>query len=240
MKTILIAGGSSAAGVAAARALIEAGLRVVTVGSSTARIEAAAQASGALAVTADLANPAAVKELHQKLLAEQGPIHGLIHLVGGWRGGGGLAEQNDADWEFLSHNVIETLRVTSREFAADLEQNAGLLAIVSSTSVAKPTIGNANYVAAKAAAEAWTLAIAQGFAQATQAEQTADEERASQQAAAVILRVKSLLTDEMKAAQPERRFPGYTHVDELAQRLTGLFSEAAAQLNGQIFDLTAS
>ncbi|AJT40796.1 SDR family oxidoreductase [Psychromicrobium lacuslunae] len=239
MKTILIAGGSSAAGIATARALVGAGYRVVTVGSSAARIESAAKASGASPLSADLAEPAAVAELHQKILSDYGPIHGLIHLVGGWRGGGGLAEQNDADWGFLSHNVIETLRITSREFAPDLEQTAGLLAIVSSTSVAKPTAGNANYVAAKAAAEAWTLAIAQGFGKAAEAEQLGEAATTAGQAAAVILRVKSLLTDEMRAAQPERRFPGYTHVDELAARIRTLFEQPAEQLNASVIDLTA-
>ena len=35
--------------------------------------------------------------------------------------------------------------------------------MVSSTAVDKPTAGGASYVAAKAAAEAWTLAVADGF-----------------------------------------------------------------------------
>lgn len=200
-KTILIAGGSSAAGVATAKALLGAGHRVVAVGSSEARITTAAAASGATARVADLANPTAVTALHEWINNEFGALDGLIHLVGGWRGGGGLAEQNDADWDFLSHGVIDTLRITSREFSTELAGNSGRLAIVSSTSLAHPTAANANYVAAKAAAEAWTLAAAEGFTKQAESDP-------SQQAAAIVFRVKALLTDEMKAAQPERRFSG--------------------------------
>lgn len=224
MSNILIAGGSSAAGIATAKAFIAAGDRVLIVGSSAERIEAAATASGAIARVADLSSPADVAELHGWI----SPLDGLVHLVGGWRGGGSLPDQDDDDWDFLAHNVIQTLRVTSREFFAELAENAGRLAIVSSTGVAKPTASNANYVAAKAAAEAWTLAIAEGFTQ---------QAGEAESAAAVVLRVKALLTDEMKAAQPERKFPGYTHVDELASKVHDAFTGPAQGLNGSIITL---
>lgn len=225
MKNILIAGGSSAAGVASAKAFVDAGHRVLTVGSSPGRITAAAEASGAVAMVADLSDADDVARLHAEIAEKYGPVHGLVHLVGGWRGGGSIPEQNDADWDFLANNVIQTLRVTSREFFAELAENSGRLAIVSSTGVAKPTASNANYVAAKAAAEAWTLAVAEGFTK---------QSGPAGPAAAGIFRVKALLSDEMKAAQPERKFPGYTHVDELAARTLGAFSAPAEELNGHI------
>ena len=93
-----------------------------------------------------------------------GHVDGLIHLVGGWRGGGGLAGQSDEDWEFLERG-FRTLRNTTRTFFDDLVASpAGRLAIVSSTAVEKPYPGGANYAAAKAAADAWVRAVAQGFA----------------------------------------------------------------------------
>lgn len=228
MKNILIAGGSSAAGIAAAKVFVDAGYRVITVGSSLERISTAADASGAIGLVADLANSDDVVRLHQEINGQYGPVYGLIHLVGGWRGGGSIPEQSDADWDFLQRNVVQTLRLTSKEFFTELVTEAGRLAVVSSTGLAKPTASNANYVAAKAAAEAWVLGLAEGFAkQATE----------SASAAAVVLRVKALLTDEMKTAQPERKFPGYTHVDELGTRILAAFTSPAESLNSTIISL---
>jgi NAD(P)-dependent dehydrogenase (short-subunit alcohol dehydrogenase family) len=220
--TVLIAGGSSAAGIATARALAAAGHRVLSVGSDPERISAAvAGIPGAAGLVCNLAGPTAVEELAASIHREFGPIDGLIHLVGGWRGGKGIPGQSDEDWEFLQRNVITTLRNTSRTFYPDLAASpAGRLAIVSSTSVTRPTAGNANYAAVKAAAEAWVQAVADGFA--------ADES----QAAAVVLAVKALVDEGMRAAAPDRKFPGFTDVELLAGEICELFAQPAAGLNG--------
>ena len=52
------------------------------------------------------------------------PAGRLVHLVGGWRGGRGLAGQSDADWEFLHRNIVATLRNTTRAFHEDLAASA--------------------------------------------------------------------------------------------------------------------
>ena len=51
-------------------------------------------------------------------------------------------------------------------------------------------------------------------------------------AAAVIVQVKALLTDAMRAQRPDRRFPGFTHVDDLADTLVRLWETPAAESNG--------
>ena len=38
--------------------------------------------------------------------------------------------------------------------------------------------------------------------------------------------------DRMRAASPERKFPGFTPVDDLAASIVGLWSTDAAELNG--------
>jgi len=115
-----------------------------------------------------------------------GAVDGILHLVGGWRGGGGLAAQTDADFRALEVSLT-ALRHVSRAFDADLRASAaGRLAIVSSTAVAHPSAGGANYAAVKAASEAWTRAVGQGYAKA------ARDAGSAQSAAAVIFRVRSL------------------------------------------------
>ncbi|GAA4658220.1 SDR family NAD(P)-dependent oxidoreductase [Arthrobacter cryoconiti] len=221
---VVIAGGSSAAGVAVAQALVSAGFRVATVGSDAGRIKAAAdQTGGALPFTCDLADPESVASLAEQIHHDHGTVDGLIHLVGGWRGGKGLAAQTDADWDFLHHSVLTTLRNTTRTFYADIAASpVGRIAIVSSTSVTAPTLGNANYAAIKAAAETWVQALASGLA----------GETTENTAAAVVLVVKALVDDAMRAKAPERKFPGFTDVAVMGQTVVGLFSTPAAQLNG--------
>jgi len=208
-RIVLIAGASSAAGRATAAALTGAGARVVAVGSNSDRLKSvAAEARYAC----DLADFTAVERLAETVRADLGPIDGLIHLVGGWRGGGGLAGQNDEDYDFLHTHVVATLRNTTRAFNADLLASpTGRLAIVSSVSVDRPTPGGASYAAAKAAAETWVRAVGYGFS------------KAKSEAAAVIFVVKSLEGLET----------------ELASRVVRLWDEPAASVNEARVPLTA-
>jgi NAD(P)-dependent dehydrogenase (short-subunit alcohol dehydrogenase family) len=82
-----------------------------------------------------------------------------------------------------------------------------------------PTATNASYAAAKAAAEAWTLAVADSFKGST--------------SAAVILPITALLTPAMRAAKPDAAFAGFTPVGELADTIHDLWLRPAAELNGQ-------
>lgn len=257
---VLVAGGSSAAGIAVAAALVSAGFRVLTVGSDAGRIGAAANLTGgAVPLECDLADPAAVAGLADTIHRDHGAVGGLVHLVGGWRGGKGLAAQSDTDWDFLHRSVLTTLRNTSRAFYDDITASAaGRIAIVSSTSVTAPTLGNANYAAIKAAAETWVMALAAGLdaygvIDAAARELLASASLAPAEAAtgatpattgadadgpaAVVLVVKALVDDAMRAASPERTFPGFTDVADLGQTVVGLFSTPAAQLNGARIEL---
>ena len=155
-RIVVVAGASSVAGRAAAAALVAAGARVVAVGSNAERLaDVPAQAR----YVCDLTDAVAVAELADLVRAEIGRPDGLVHLVGGWRAG------HDAEsWEWLEKRLITTLRNTTVAFRDDLlSSSSGRLAIVSSTSVDLPTWANANYAAAKAAAEAWVKAMATSF-----------------------------------------------------------------------------
>jgi 3-oxoacyl-[acyl-carrier protein] reductase len=225
--TVVVAGGSSPSGVAAATAFSQAGHRVYTIGSSPDRIEAAATASTEASghpvtpLVCDLSDHAAVERLAAEITDDAGRVDGVLHLVGGWRGGTSLLDQSDEDWDFLHRQAVQTLRNTSRAFLpALLASPSGRFVMVGSTIAEHPTAKGANYAAAKAAAEAWTLSVADAF-------------RTSETgSAAVVLAVKSLVDEAQRTAHPERKFPGYTDVTQLAQAALGLFSEDAADLNG--------
>lgn len=212
-RIVLIAGATSASGEAVARALVARGATVLAVGTSRERLDSLAEAVPGVDVrVCDLADHSAVTELAMRIHVKFARIDGLVHLVGGWRGGGGITGQSDDDWAFLERSFA-TLRNTSRVFYDDLVASpAGRLAVVSSTAVDRPYPGGANYAAAKAAADAWTRAISKGFA--------AD----APDAAAAIFVVKSLAGLE----------------DELASRVAALWDEAPSTINGVRQLLTAS
>ncbi len=222
-RTVLIAGATSASGSAATRALVAAGARVVAVGRDAARLDALRSlddhlVSGESPVSTeicDLTDEAAVGALAARVHEELGPIDGVLHLVGGWRGGGGLVGQSEEDYRFLEQSFT-ALRYVSRAFDADLRgSDAGRLAIVSSPAAAHPLAGGANYAAVKAASEAWARAVAQGFAKG------ARDAGEPLRAASVIFRVKSLEGLE----------------DTLADAFVDLFAADAAAVNGTIVEL---
>ncbi|MGO2746561.1 SDR family oxidoreductase [Microbacterium sp.] len=208
-RTVVLAGGTSAAGIAVTRALVAAGAHVVATGRSESRL-ADARDAGAETVVADATSLAEMTALAERL----GTVDGVISLVGGWRGGGGLAGQSDADFAALLP-ALEAVRATSRAFDAALQtSDAGRFAIVSSVAVARPLAGGANYATVKAASEAWARAVAQGFAK------TARDAGEPLRAASVVFRVKAL--------DPE----------VLAPAVVGLWDAPAAELNDRVIDLS--
>ncbi|KSU56464.1 SDR family NAD(P)-dependent oxidoreductase [Microbacterium enclense] len=196
-RTVLLAGGTSAAGRASTRALTAAGAHVVVVGSNRQRLARLAAEMPDLAIErCDLTAADEVDALRDRVHSARGGVDGILHLVGGWRGGGGLAGQSDDDFAFLLRSLT-ALRHVSRAFDADLRaSDAGRLAIVSSTAVERPLAGGANYAAVKAASEAWVRAVAQGYTK------HARDAGRSATAAAVIFRVTSLegLEDALAAS----------------------------------------
>lgn len=208
-RTVVLAGATSAAGLAVARTLVDAGARVVATGRSAGRLEPL-QEVGAQIEVADATSLSAMTELAARI----GPVDAVIPLIGGWRGGGGLAGQSDDDFQTLLP-ALEAVRATSRAFAVALQaSDAGRFAIVSSTAIARPLAGGANYAAVKAASEAWTRAVAQGFAK------TARDAGERLRAASVAFRVKAL--------DPE----------VLAPAVLALWDADADELNDRVIDLS--
>ena len=232
--TVVVAGAAGASGVACVSLLRQHGAAVVAVGSDEGRLD---RALGHLKEVdcrvCDLTDAPAVADLARAITASYPSIDGLVHLVGGWRGGSGITGQSDDDYEALHAGGLTTLRNTSRAFyEALVASRIGRLAIVSSTAVDSPTAAVASYAAVKSAAETWTRAVADGFRRDQQGVGGGDD-AAGPASAATILVVKALVDDAMRAAQPDRAFPGYTHVDDLAAAVVGLYASDAPAINGQ-------
>jgi NAD(P)-dependent dehydrogenase (short-subunit alcohol dehydrogenase family) len=154
------------------------------------------------------------------LLERFGRVDGLLHLVGGWRGGQPLHEAPLADWDLLHGLLIRTVQHTSRAFHDSLAAaEHGRFVLVSAKQAQAPSDGSASYAAAKAAAEAWTLALADGFAGGS--------------ATANIIVVEAILTAQMREANPGGDFAAFTPAEHIAEAIAFLCSDAADEMNGR-------
>jgi NAD(P)-dependent dehydrogenase (short-subunit alcohol dehydrogenase family) len=175
--------------------------------------------------TVDLLDEDATRAWCAALVERFGHVDGLVHLVGGWRGGQPLHEAPLADWDLLHDLLIRTVQHTSRAFHDQLAASEhGRFVLVSAKQAQNPGNTNAAYASAKAAAEAWTLALADGFEPGG--------------ATANIIVVEAILTPRMREENPDEEYPTFTPAEDIAEAIAYLCSDAAGKMNGQRFALT--
>jgi NAD(P)-dependent dehydrogenase (short-subunit alcohol dehydrogenase family) len=173
----------------------------------------------------DLLDEEAVRGWCAALVERFGRVDGLVHLVGGWRGGLPLQEAPLADWDLLHDLLIRTVQPTTRAFHDQLAASEhGRFVLVSAKQAQSPTNTNAAYAAAKAAAEAWTLALADGFGIGG--------------ATANIVVIDALLTPRMREESPGEEFPTFTPAEQVAEAIAFICSDAGEKMNGQRLPLT--
>jgi NAD(P)-dependent dehydrogenase (short-subunit alcohol dehydrogenase family) len=174
----------------------------------------------------DLLDEAAAGDWCAALVERFGHVDGLIHLVGGWRGGKPLHEAPLSDWDLLHDRLVRTVQHTTRAFHDQIAAAGehGRFVLVSSKQAQAPSNTNAAYAAAKAAAEAWTLAFADGFEPGG--------------ATANIIVVEAILTPGMREENPEKDFPTFTPAEHIAEAVAFLCSDATEEMNGQRLRLT--
>ena len=126
------------------------------------------------------------------------------------------------DYEWLHDLLVRTVIHTTRAFYEALRR-ASTAASSSSPPPRRraPTGTNAAYAATKAAAEAWTLALADAFRAADSA------------ATANIIVVNAILTPQMREDEPRQAVPTFTSAEDIAEAIAFLCSDAAAKMNGK-------
>jgi NAD(P)-dependent dehydrogenase (short-subunit alcohol dehydrogenase family) len=228
-RVIAIAGASGGLGPSVARRLAAGGATIAGVDRSEEHL-AALRAELELpddrfdGRVVDLLDEQAAREWAVDLRGRFGHIDGLLHLVGGWRGGEPLPEAPLSDYEWLHDLLVRTVQHTSRAFYDILaESDHGRFVLVSSSQAQSPEGTNAAYAAAKAAAESWTLALADSF------KDTA--------ATANIIVVNAILTPRMRQENPAKEYPTFTSAEQIAEAITFVCSDAAAKMNGKRLSL---
>jgi NAD(P)-dependent dehydrogenase (short-subunit alcohol dehydrogenase family) len=150
-----------------------------------------------------------------------GDVDGLLHLVGGWRGGPAIEDVDLADLDWLDGLLFRTVVHATRAFAPRLKAAGarGRFGLVSSSVATAPRAGNAAYAAAKAAAEAWTGTLA--------------AELADTGGTANVVVVNAIVTPQMREANPDKAYASFTDAQEIAAALAWLCTDQARRMNGQ-------
>ena len=146
--------------------------------------------------------------------------------MGGWKGGEPLASFPLEDYGFLHDLLVRTVIHTTRAFHDFLaESEHGRFVLVSSSQAQAPDGTNAAYGATKAAAESWTLALADSF------------RSAGSRATANVVVINAIVTPRMREESPDKEFKTFTSAEEIAAAIEFVCSDGAAKMNGKRLSL---
>lgn len=146
----LVTGGSSGIGAAIARALTDAGARVLIAGRDPGRLAAVARETGGVALQADLADPEGPAALAAAALRETDYIDLLVSNAGvGWAGQVGEITPAKVD-ELITVNLTAPIKLTRILAPVMAERRSGRIVFVSSIAGATGVRREAVYAAAKA------------------------------------------------------------------------------------------
>ncbi|MEV0096663.1 glucose 1-dehydrogenase [Streptomyces sp. NPDC050738] len=167
-RTALVTGAGSGLGRAIALALAAEGANVVVAGRTAASLEETValiekEGGTAEAVTADVSDSAAVRDLVARTVERFGSLDVAVNNAGVFRGGAPVAELSEEDWKFqLDINLSGVLYGLQAQVAQMKKQRHGgaIVNISSNFGVHRRVKGAAGYIATKAAVSALTRAAA--------------------------------------------------------------------------------
>ena len=165
-RTALITGGAGGLGRAMARRFAEEGARVVVADLDLPAAEALAAElpHQAIAIQADVTDPAAVERTVATAVAETGSLDVLVNNAGITRDAS-IRKMTLADWDLVQAVHLRGAFVATKAAAEVMrEQRRGAIVNISSLSGKVGNFGQANYSAAKAGLVALTKVTAKEYA----------------------------------------------------------------------------
>jgi NADP-dependent 3-hydroxy acid dehydrogenase YdfG len=228
-RVIAIAGAAGGLGPTVARRLAGDGATIAATDRDQGRLDKLASDLGLAEArfdgrVVDLLSEDAAAEWASALTGRFGHVDVLLHLVGGWRGGDPIATAPLSDYDWLHDLLVRTVQHTSRAFYGQLAaSDHGRFVLVSSSQAQTPNGTNASYAATKAAAESWTLALADSFKDTS--------------ATANVIVVNAILTPRMRQENPEKEFRTFTSAEDLADAIRFVVGDSAAKMNGKRLEL---
>lgn len=154
---ILITGGSSGIGAAAARILTEAGARVAITGRNKEKLEKIAAETGALAIPADVASEEDIERTFRILLAEFGGLDVLVNNAGVSSSSQRVNELSVENFrKVFSVNVFGAALMAKHAAQIFKEQNYGNIINIGSTASLRGYEGGTIYASSKFAIRGMT------------------------------------------------------------------------------------
>jgi NAD(P)-dependent dehydrogenase (short-subunit alcohol dehydrogenase family) len=165
-KSVLVAGGTGGLGHAVSLAFLEEGAKVAVTyreqkGFDVLKNAARANTSSLQGHKLDVTDEAAVKQLVERILAEQQRLDVVVNTVGGYVGGVKLWElEPKAFDQMLALNLRSGYLIARAVVPAMLKQRGGAIVNIASKAAVDHAAGAAAYAAAKAAAVAMIDSLA--------------------------------------------------------------------------------
>ena len=154
-KVVLVTGGGSGIGLAAAKGFLEEGARVAITGRNVQKLQDAAKSLGGgdrvFHYPADLTEPNQVKTLVQKVTERFGPVDILVNNAGLNIKERSIRDLNPERWQLLVRGNLDSAYYCIHEVLPQmLKRKDGLIINISSTSGKRAgPLGGAAYAAAK-------------------------------------------------------------------------------------------
>jgi meso-butanediol dehydrogenase / (S,S)-butanediol dehydrogenase / diacetyl reductase len=163
-KVILVTGGGTGIGAAAAKTAVREGAKVIVMGRRLEAVREVAEAIGtaAVAVAGDAAVSADVRAALTEAQDKFGGLDAVIHCAGTIEVGA-VADTDDASWRRLLHTNLDTAFVTARETLGALIERRGSFTIVSSIAGLEGMPFSCGYVTAKHAVIGLMRSIAMDY-----------------------------------------------------------------------------
>lgn len=153
-SNILITGGSLGIGKATAKLLGEHGAKVAITGRNASRLEQAAEETGALPITADVASEPDRSRTFTEFLTQFGRLDCLVNNAG-IGGGGSLLDITEEDFERVWRvNVVGAAMMAQKAAQIFVEQKSGNIVNIASTAALKGYARGSVYASSKFALRA--------------------------------------------------------------------------------------
>ena len=215
--SVLITGASGGLGTAVCQEFLASGAKVIGV-------DRGAQASGPFRmISADVSTAEGCESMVKQAL-EEGPLDALVHLVGGFAGGSGVAETSDEIWDKMMNINLRTAFCCIRAALKPMQAaGRGRIAAVGTRMAVEPSPNFAAYAVSKAALVALVRNVA---AEGQKFGITAN-----------VILPSTIDTPANRAAMPKVDFSRWVKPESIAKLLVFLVSDAASDTSGAVIPI---
>lgn len=214
---VLITGASGGLGTAVCQEFLASGAKVIGVDRGW---KAAAPFA---TISADVSTAEGCESMVKQAL-EHGPLDALVHLVGGFAGGSGVAETSDETWDKMMNLNLRTAFCCIRAALKPMQAaGRGRIAAVGTRMAVEPSPNFAAYAVSKAALVALIKNVA---AEGQKFGVTAN-----------VILPSTIDTQANRAAMPRVDFSRWVKPESIAKLLVYLVSDAAADTSGAVIPI---